>query len=163
MRQDQALIEIKEKFKDIVDIYKKNYDVNDYKIITKANKDELYIIDVIKKGHKNESSPFVIRYKKKGKEIIIRSEKKKGVVALVSFIKLVGVDDVFALGIKAKRRGLLIREGIDEKDMKDYVQIGNKYVYKKTENDEKVRQIEEIIRRLNIMDIASVEVENGVH
>ena len=78
MRQDQALIEIKEKFKDIVDIYKKNYDVNDYKIITKANKDELYIIDVIKKGHKNESSPFVIRYKKKGKEIIIRSEKKEG-------------------------------------------------------------------------------------
>ena len=76
---------------------------------------------------------------------------------------MVGVDDVFALGIKAKRRGLLIREGIDEKDMKDYVQIGNKYVYKKTENDEKVRQIEEIIRRLNIMDIASVEVENGVH
>ena len=69
---------------------------------------------------------------------------------MVGFITKVGVDDVFNLKLSAKRVGLLITESIQNKDENNYENVGGKYIYKKSENEEKIIIIEEIIDKLKL-------------
>lgn len=76
--------------------------------------------------------------------------ERNGAKALVNFITKVGVDDVFNLKLSAKRVGLLITESIQNKDENNYENVGGKYIYKKSENEEKIIIIEEIIDKLKL-------------
>ena len=94
----------------------------------KAIKTKLYSISVVKKGHRNTSTQFIIRYNKNGKSYEWKSRERNGAKALVNFITKVGVDDVFNLKLSAKRVGLLITESIQNKDENNYENVGGKYI-----------------------------------
>jgi len=163
MRQEQALIEIKKKFKEIVEIFQKNYSTEKYKIKTKADKCKLYCIEVVKKEKKNTSFPFVVRYQNDGKEIVLRSGKRNGAKVLVNFIKMVGIEKVYRLRIKAKRSVVLISDTLEGNEKNRPILVENKYIFTKSENDEKFRQIEEIINGLKIMDKASITIDDTIN
>lgn len=160
MRQDQALIEIKKKFEEIIRIFQQNYSTDEYKIQTKADKSKLYDIEVVRKGTKNTSFPFVVRYQNDGKEIVLRSGRRNGAKVLVDFIKLVKIEKVYPLGIKSKRSGVLISDKLNGNEKNNPKLVDNKFIFTKSENDEKIRQIEEIIKKLKITDIASVSIDD---
>lgn len=155
MEKEQAKKKIEEKWMEIENIYKNSFDVEKYKIKIIVE-DGSYKIDVVEKDKRRTSTQFVIKYVDQGKEIVMRSEKRNGANALVDFITLVGVDKVFALNVKAKREGLLISESVKENEKKNFRYVDNKYIFIKSENDEKIRQIKDIIDGLQIGDIASV-------
>ena len=155
MEKEQAKKKIEEKWMEIENIYKNSFDVEKYKIKIIVE-DGSYKIDVVEKDKRRTSTQFVIKYVDQGKEIVMRSEKRNGANALVDFITLVGVDKVFALNVKAKREGLLISESVKENEKKNFRLVDNKYIFIKSENDEKIRQIKDIIDGLQIGDIASV-------
>ena len=155
MEKEQAKKKIEEKWMEIENIYKNSFDVEKYKIKIIVE-DGSYKIDVVEKDKRRTSTQFVIKYVDQGKEIVMRSEKRNGANALVDFITLVGVDKVFALNVKAKREGLIISESVKENEKKNFRYVDNKYIFIKSENDEKIRQIKDIIDGLQIGDIASV-------
>lgn len=155
MEKEQAKKKIEEKWMEIENIYKNSFDVEKYKIEIKVE-DGSYKIDVVEKNKRRTSTQFVIKYVDQGKEKVMPSGKRNGAKALVDFITLVGVDKVFALNVKAKRKGLLISESVKENEKKNFRLVDNKYIFIKSENDEKIRQIKDIIDGLQIGDIASV-------
>lgn len=155
MKKEHAIKEIEEKWEEIVNVFKQNFSVCEYKIKTQSDKAKLYSISVVKKGHRNTSTQFIIRYNKNGESYEWKSGERNGAKALIGFITEVGVDDVFNLKLSAKRVGLLITESIQNKDENNYENVGGKYIYKKSENEEKIIIIEEIIDKLKLD--ASVE------
>lgn len=150
MIQEQAKKEIQKKWEEIIDIFRQNYDIAKYKILTQTDKARLYKIEVVEKGKKNTSSPFLIKYQDQGKEIVLHSGKRKGAKILATFISLTGVESVFNLKIEAKHSGVLILRNIKGYNEKDFIPIGNKFVLTKSENKEKINQIREIIDRLHL-------------
>jgi hypothetical protein len=157
MKTEQVRKEIEEKWEEIVNIFKQNYNVNEYKIKTQKDQNKLYQIYILKKSKRKTSTQFVIKLKKDGKEYIWDSRNRKGAKTLVSFILKVGVEDVYNLNISAKRVGFLMTDNIDGKDLKNYELIDGKYIFKKSENEEKMAQIQEIINKLNL-DASIVKV-----
>ena len=150
MKKNQSIKEIQRKWEEIIDIFRQNFDIAKYRIQTQTDKDRLYKIEVVEKGKKNTSCPFVIKYKDQGKEIVLHSGKRKGAKILATFISWAGVESVFNLKIEAKRSGFLILSNIQGHNEKDFVPIGNKFVFTKSENEEKINQIREIINRLHL-------------
>lgn len=150
MKQEQAIKEIESKWVEIVNIFKNSFNVNDYKIKTQKDKNKLYQIHILKTGKRNTSTQFVIKLNKDGKAYEWRSEKSNGAKALVGFIAKVGVEEVYRLHLSAKRVGALMFDSVKEKDKANYELIDGKYIFKKSENDEKITLINEIISRLHL-------------
>lgn len=149
-KEEQAINEIEKKWLEIVDIFKQNFSVKEYKIVTQKDKKQLYQINIVKKGEKTTSTQFVITYREGGKEYKWSSEKRKGAESLVNFIAKIGVEEVYNLRLPAKRVGLLVNDKINEKDKLKYAQVGNKFIFKKSENEEKITLIREIIDKLQL-------------
>ena len=148
MKEVQIETEIQKKWKEIINLFIKGFDSEKYKIETKEDKQELYKLEIVKRGKKRTSSPFIIHYKEKNIHLV--SGRRKGAKILVQFISMVGVDDVYKLNIKAKRSGVLISKSIEGNENNCPVLVDDKYIFTKSENEEKIWQIETIIKKLNI-------------
>ena len=153
---ENALKEIEKKWEEIVDVFVHNYSVDKYKIKTKRDKEKFYKIYIVEKDHRNTSTQFIIRYEKDGKDYEWESGEREAAQAMVNFITEVGIEDVYNLKISAKRVGLLITDSISQRVEKNYEKVGNKYIYKKSENEEKITIIQEIIEKLGLRN-ASIE------
>lgn len=145
--------QIQKPWMEIINVFKKNFDVKTHTIATKEVKNDMampFKIEFKQRGTRNPSRPFIIRYNKDGNETIWSSEKKKGAESLVEFITAVGVKKVYELKLYTKRVGLLVADSIDQKYKDEYTEVDGKYIYTKSENDEKINIVNDIIKRLKL-------------
>ncbi|MDO4187051.1 MAG: hypothetical protein Q4D30_11310 [Bacteroidales bacterium] len=146
--------EIKEHWKQIIDLFCKNYDKNKKRLETRLGKDNIPDLVIKDKGSRIKAQDIFVQFED-GTEL--STKKMNGAELLVKFIEKVGVDIIENLNIKDRNGYPLINDstkGIEKMAPKP---VKDKFVITKTGNKEKFAQIKDIIDRLNLSVIAYQE------
>ena len=139
--------EIKELWKQIIDLFCSNYDINEKRLETRLGKNKIPDLLIKDKGSRIKTQDIIVQFED-GTEL--STKKMKGAELLVKFIEKVGVDIIENLNIKDRNGYPLINDsnkGIEKMEPKS---VKNKFVITKTGNKEKFAQIKDIIDRLNL-------------
>ena len=144
MKKSNEEIEILRLWGLIQNIYIKHYDVLNDRIRIRLDKKHIPQLYLEKKRSRVKTDDFAIHLKKDNR---LLSTKNMGADdVLLSFIKIVGIDKIQQLGLKATGNEKLIS---DENDNRRKL-LDGKYVFVKTSTPEKVNTIRKIIQRLLI-------------
>lgn len=146
--------DIETKWKEIIVLFQKQYDPTKQTIITKLEHGDIPRLVIKDRGTKTDTTNFIVNFK--GKKL--KSKRRKGAKVLVAFIQMVGVDKVYELNIPSKRSHTLISESVNGNEANSPIYVEGKYIFTKSENTEKINQIQEIIDRLHLD--ATIERDN---
>lgn len=139
--------DIQTKWKQILDLFQKNYDIETKRLKLVIEKDNLPRLSIIDKPHRFRGAQIVVEFEDK---TLLSTSELSAADVLVKFIEKVGVDDVQKLGITDRKHHPLVSDSIIGIGYMGPKEIDGKFVITKTGNKEKLDAIREIIDKLKV-------------
>lgn len=155
MKEYDTWNKIETKWKEILLLFQKQYDPKKQTLKTKLEGGDIPRLVLEDRWTKTDTTNFIVKFRDKK----LKSKGRKGAKALVTFIQMVGVEKVYELNIPSKRSHTLISDSINGNEANSPIFVDGKYIFTKSENTEKITQIQEIIKKLHLN--ASIERDNS--
>lgn len=142
--------EIQAKWGQILELFRKNYDIKAKRIKLNLGKDYLPKLSITDKPYRLQGAQIVVEFEDK---TILSTSELSAADLLVQFIEKVGVNEVQELGLTDRKHRPLVSDSIAGIENMGPRIIEGKYVITKTGNKEKLGQIREIIDKLKVSAI----------
>ena len=142
--------DIQTKWEQIIDLFRKNYDIESKRLKLVIGKDDLPRLSIIDKPHRLRGAQIVVEFEDGTK---LSTPELSGADLLVRFIEKVGVNDVCALKITDRKHHPLVPDSIIGIEHMEPKEIDGRYVITKTGNKEKLDVIREIIDKLKVQAV----------
>ena len=143
MGKDKAKREILRKWEQIKEIFRKDFDVNNERIILKLDKEKIPQLSFEEKKKRKKSPDFIIQINGE----TLSSKHMNADDILLEFIRIANVDRVEKLNLKTVKGYKLI---ISKKDVPNRKEIEGKYVFTKSGTPHKVNLIRKINNLLSL-------------
>lgn len=139
--------EIHAKWEQILDLFRRSYDIKAKRFKLKLGKDNLPKLLITDKPQRLQGARIVVEFEDK---TILSTSDLSAADVFVRFIEKVGVNEVQRLGITDRKHRPLVSDSIIGIENMGPKEIDGKYVITKTGNKEKLDVIREIIDKLKV-------------